>query len=82
MPCRVPGTMHPGWKESDTTEVGEVGEREIALSLRWKDETLVAMDEVERELLVGAVNTEEDVEETVEAALMDDDVGPEGEAAS
>lgn len=46
--------------------MGEVGEREIALSLRWKDETLVAVDEAERELLVGAVNTEEDVEETVE----------------
>lgn len=62
--------------------MGEVCEREIALSLRWKGEALVAVDAAEIELSVGAVDTEEDVEETIEAALMDDDIGPEGETVS
>lgn len=82
MPCRVPGTTHPGWKESGPAEVGEVGDRAfIALSLRWKEAALVAVDAAEIGLLVGAVD-EVDMEETVEAALMVEDIGPEGEVAS
>lgn len=81
MPCRVPGTTHPGWKEYVTADVGEGGERAIALSLHWKEETLVVGEDGEIELLVGAVD-EEYMEEIVEAALMVENVGPEGEAAS